>query len=59
MYLFKNLMIKYPDEFLSSLNNLINDRGVIYTMMNEFKLLLNYLYLILRIKFGGLKRKYG
>lgn len=59
MYLFKNLMIKYPDEFLSSLNNLINDRGVIYTMMNEFKLLLNYLYLILRIKFGELKRKYG
>tara|TARA_B100000902_G_scaffold59643_1_gene66748 strand:- start:29830 stop:30690 length:861 start_codon:yes stop_codon:yes gene_type:complete len=58
LYFFKNLMIKYPDEFLYSISNLIKKEGVTYAMLNELRLFLNYFYLTSRIKLGTLKRKY-
>ena len=57
LYFFKNLMIKYPDEFLDSISNLIFERGFRYLIFNEYRLLINYLYLNLRKMLGSYKRK--
>ena len=50
-------MIKYPDEFLDSISNLIFERGFRYLIFNEYRLLINYLYLKLRKMLGDYKRK--
>tara|TARA_B100000575_G_scaffold294560_1_gene311523 strand:+ start:3755 stop:4615 length:861 start_codon:yes stop_codon:yes gene_type:complete len=57
LYLFKKLMIKYPDEFISSMKNLISKKGLLYVFNNELRLLINYIYLISRRVLGKLKNK--
>lgn len=59
LYLFNNLMIKYPDEFIDSISNLIKVKGVFYVLINESRLLINYYYLELRKKLGKLKKNFG
>ncbi len=59
LYLFKNLMIKYPDEFIDSMSNLIEHKGILYVLVNESKLLINYYYLVIREKLGKLKKNIG
>ena len=56
LFLFNKLMLKYPDEFLDSTSNLIRKKGLFYSFKNEFRLVLNYYYLILRGKLGNFKR---
>ena len=58
LYLFKNLMTKYPDEFYDSISNLIYKKGLIYSMLKETRLVLNYEYLKSRKRIGKIKRKY-
>jgi len=57
LYFYKNLMIKYPDEFLDSISNLIIEKGFLYLIFNEYRLLINYVYLNLRKTLGDYKRK--
>ena len=57
LYLFNKLMIKYPDEFISSMKNLISKKGLLYVFNNELRLLINYIYLISRRVLGKLKNK--
>ena len=58
LYFFKKLMIKYPDEFLQSLSNLLTDKGLLYVINNELRLLINYLYLEIRFILGRFKKRY-
>lgn len=57
LYLMSNLMIKYPDEFIDSFNNIIKKYGLNYSLKKEFLLTLNYLYLRFRTKLGKYKWK--
>ncbi len=50
-------MIKYPDEFIISFNNLVNKRGHFFLLFNKNILYLNYLYLKLRRFIGLIKGK--
>ncbi len=59
LYLFKNLMIKYPDEFIDSISNLIRYKGILNILLNEPKLFINYYYLVIREKLGKLKKDIG
>jgi len=59
LYFFKKLMIKYPDEFIISVNNLINVKGNLYLLINESRLFINYYYLELRKKLGKLRKDFG
>ena len=59
LYFFNDLMIKYPDEFMNSISNLIKDKGILYVLMNEPRLFFNYYYLELRKKLGKLKKNFG
>ena len=59
LYFFNNLMIKYPDEFMNSIFNLIKVKGILYVLMNEPRLFVNYYYLELRKKLGKLKKNFG
>ena len=52
-------MIKYPDEFMNSIFNLIKVKGILYVLMNEPRLFVNYYYLELRKKLGKLKKNFG
>ncbi|MDC3103215.1 hypothetical protein OA408_00430 [Acidimicrobiaceae bacterium] len=56
LYFYKQLLIKYPDEFMDSIANLINKKGIIYLNLNEPKLLLNYIYLKARETLGNYKK---
>ena len=58
LYFFKNLMIKYPDEFYDSIKNSINKNGLLLLFFKEFRLVINYKYLQTRRILGKLKRKY-
>ena len=55
LYFYKNLMIKYPDEFIDSIANSIKTSGVSY-YLREATLVLNYLYLISRRRLGRIRR---
>jgi hypothetical protein len=57
LYFYKNLMLKYPDEFYDAINNLIKKRGLLFLIFNEFRLILNYKYLEYRKKLGKLKKR--
>ena len=55
LYFYKNLMIKYPDEFIDSIANSAKTSGISY-YFREIFLVLNYFYLISRRKFGRFKK---
>lgn len=46
------LMIKYPDEFMDSMRNLISANSIYYALRNETIYTINYLYLAFRIFIG-------
>ncbi len=48
VYFFKDLLMKYPDEFLESIKNSIHDVGYLKFIFSKFRLFINYIYLILR-----------
>ena len=52
-------MIKNPDEFLVSISNLINKKGILYAVFNEFRMLLNFQYLKTREILGKMKNRYA
>ena len=49
-------MIKYPDEFISSVKNLLIKHGIIEVFLKNFVIFGNYLYLNFRRYLGNLKR---
>ena len=55
IYFKKDLMTKYPGEFMNSLNNLINESTFFKALIKESVLTLNYLYLKSRIWLGKFK----
>ena len=57
LYLYKNMMIKYPDEFYDSIKNTIKNKGLAYLLLKEYRLVLNYKYLQTRKLLGKLKKK--
>ena len=57
LYFYKNLMLKYPDEFSNAVNNLIKKKGLLFLIFSEFRLILNYKYLEIRKKLGKLKKQ--
>lgn len=57
IYLRNQLMTKYPDEFIKSINNLIKKRGLLNALMKETILVLNYIYLKTKVNLGKLKNK--
>lgn len=52
IFFIKNLMIKYPDEFLDSISNLISKKGIFSSTLREPVLLANYFYIKTRIILG-------
>ena len=57
MDFYKNLYIKYPDEFLDSIKNSLLSKCLLKLIIFEYKLVLNYIYLITRQALGFLKIK--
>ena len=57
LYFFRKLMIKYPDEFIDSISNLIENKGILYVLSAELRLLINYMYLKIREILGGIKKQ--
>ncbi len=57
LYFYKDLMIKYPDEFIDSVANSLKTNKISF-IFKETTLFLNYLYLITRRKFGKIKKLY-
>ena len=58
LYFFNKLMIKYPDEFIESFDNLTNKKSHINLLFNKNILYFNYLYLKLRRFLGFVKNKF-
>ena len=56
VYFKRKLMMKYPGEFMKSLNNGIKKHGLTKTFFREKALTINYLYLLLRINLGKIKK---
>lgn len=56
LYFYKNLMLKYPDEFLDSISNLIKKKGMVKAIISESRLLVNYYYLKFRKILGDIKK---
>lgn len=54
VYFTKKIMIKYPDEFLSSFHNLFSERNILFVLKNDFVMAVNYIFLKLRINLGKL-----
>ena len=54
LYGYKDLYIKYPDEFVISIENLLNKNNALF---KQFRLICNYYYICLRRYFGKLKNK--
>jgi len=54
LYGYKDLYIKYPDEFVISIENLLNKNNALF---KQFRLICNYYYICLRRYFGKLKSK--
>ncbi len=55
----KNLLIKYPDEFLDSMANLRKKYGFYKFLLKDIVLALNFYYLILRKVLGKLKKLFS
>ena len=55
----KNLMIKYPDEFLDSMENLRKKYGFYRFLLKDIVLALNFYYLVLRKVLGKLKKLFS
>ena len=56
VYGYKNLMIKYPDEFIDSISFTLQKNGIKY-IFSELFLVINYYYLLIRRQLGVLKKK--
>ena len=56
MYLFKNLWIKYPDEFIDSCKNLRDSMGLFSFILKYHIFATNYFYLLIRRYLGKLKK---
>lgn len=56
IYFFKNLWIKYPDEFIDSCKNLRNSNGLFSFLLKHFVYATNYYYLLIRRYIGRLKK---
>ena len=54
IHLNHGLMIKYPDEFMDSMKNMIEKKGLIFRVSNPI-LYMNYIYLRIRRSFGEVK----
>jgi len=48
IYFFKDLLMKYPDEFLEAIKNSLLDDGYLKIVFFKFRLFINYIYLISR-----------
>lgn len=57
VYFYKNLMMKYPEEFMSSIHNALSNKFTISYFLLEPVLTLNYYYLKLRRNLGKIKSK--
>ena len=57
VYFYKNLMMKYPDEFLLSIETLIKKHSIIMNMLTNTRLVANYYYLITRQKLGKILKR--
>tara|TARA_Y100000816_G_scaffold203395_1_gene149772 strand:- start:2183 stop:3082 length:900 start_codon:yes stop_codon:yes gene_type:complete len=55
IYFFSKLMIKYPDEFINSFNNLVKERKYQQILIYQKVLFLNFLYLKFRRFLGRFK----
>lgn len=55
IYFYNNLMLKYPDEFLDSMRNLLKFNPNL--IFKNLILILNYFYMSLRINFGRLRKE--
>lgn len=53
---FKSLMIKYPDEFVDSMENLKNKVGIIYFIIKNPVLCFNFYYILFRRYIGNVKK---
>ena len=56
LFFYKNVKIKYPDEFIDSVKTLIRDKGSLKAFFNSTRLYVNYSYLMLRVKLGKIKK---
>ncbi len=54
----RNLKLKYPGEFMQSIQYLLESRRSLSIYMNNLPSILQYFYLSLRIKLGMYKKKY-
>lgn len=57
VYFRRNLLIKYPDEFIISIKNYIDLNGLLKVLNNNFIFYINYKYINLRRFLGFLKGK--
>jgi len=57
LHFYRDLKMKYPDEFLISLRNRIDNLGIWNSVTREFFLTCNFYYLNLRRNIGNFKRK--
>ena len=55
IYFYSGLMIKYPDEFISSGKNYLKENGFFKTFIKQKIIFINYLYLVIRRYFGRVK----
>ena len=56
LYLIKKLMLKYPQEFLTAMENNIKTRGLLVSI-KSFRFFMNYKYLTSRITFSKIIKK--
>jgi len=56
LYFFNDLMIKYPDEFIDSFNNIFKVKVISYLVRYPI-LSLNYIYLLIRRTIGDLQKR--
>ena len=57
VYFYKDLFIKYPDEFMDTMKNTLQKYNKYLVVFSEFRLFINYMYLKLRRFYGSLKKK--
>jgi len=58
VYFYKNLMMKYPEEFVTGVKNCLDKYSTIKYFFNEPVITINYFYLALRKKIGAYKRNF-
>jgi len=59
IHFYHHLMMKYPDEFIASIANLIHEYGLIRSGLKKPAFILNYYYLKIRRSLGDLKKKFS